>query len=455
MKDGDLLIIDDSKAVLSALEQLLEKHYQHIQTVSNPNSIPSLLRERHYDIIILDMNFSAGRRSGNEGVYWLRRIRKADPAVSVVMMTAYADVELAVQVLKEGATDFVIKPWNNAKLLATLKAAGQLSRSKREVKQLQLKGQNLKTSLTQKREVLFAPDSPMHQVMHLVRKVAQTDANVLITGEHGTGKGLLAQALHEVSRRQDEALITVDMGAVTESLFESELFGHVQGAFTDAKAHKAGKFETADKGTLFLDEIGNLPLHLQAKLLVTLQNRTIYRLGSHRPIPIDIRLVCATNGNLEQLVREGLFREDLLFRINTITIHIPPLRERPEDIPYLADFYLKRFGEKYGRTPLKLNQAAQHKLLHYQWPGNIRELQHAIEKAVILSESSTLGPADFLFRAEMQLEIDDSPATLEEMERRMIAGALQRHDGNYSAAANQLGISRQTLYNKMKRWGKD
>lgn len=453
MNDGKMLIVDDNKGVRNALEDLLHPYYPKLQTASNPNLLPSLLRENQFDVILLDMNFSTGHRSGHEGLYWLKRIRKTNPLVSIVMITAYAEIELAVSALKEGATDFVVKPWNNGKLLATIKAAYQLSRSRKEIDQLKLREQHLKTSLVQKREILHAPDSSMSKVMKLVGKVAQTDANVLITGEHGTGKGLVAQALHEASKRSQEAMITVDMGAVTETLFESELFGHVKGAFTDAREPKAGKFEAADRGTLFLDEISNLPLHLQAKLLVTLQNRTISRLGSNEAIPINIRLVCATNGKLDQLVKEGLFREDLLFRINTITIEVPPLRDRPEDIPYLTDFYLKKYGEKYGRGQLKLNQSGQNKLMHYPWPGNIRELQHAIEKAVILSEGNTLGPEDFLFRTNELIEIDDTPATLEEMERRMITGALKRHDGNYSAAANQLGISRQTLYNKLKKWG--
>jgi DNA-binding NtrC family response regulator len=452
MNNGSILIIDDNKAVLTALEDVVHQQFGNVQTASNPNLIPGLLEDHAFDLILLDMNFSAGQRTGNEGLYWLRTIRKSDPSISIVTMTAYADIELAVTALKEGATDFVIKPWNNEKLRATLQSAWQLSRSKKEVSQLKLKEQHLKTSLLQKRAILYAPDSPMHEVMKLVHKVAQTDANVLITGEHGTGKGLVAQALHQASKRSAEALITVDMGAVAESLFESELFGHLKGAFTDAREPRAGKFEAADKGTLFLDEIGNLPLHLQTKLLAALQNRTINRIGSNQQIPIDIRLVCATNSNLERLVKEGLFREDLLFRINTITIHIPPLRERPEDIPYVADFYLKRYSERYGREQLKLNQAAQNKLTKYGWPGNIRELQHAIEKAVILSDGKVLGPDDFLFRAESLPIPDESPGTLEEMERRMIMGALKRHEGNYTAAADQLGISRQTLYNKIKKW---
>ena len=453
MTDGKILIIDDNKDVLNALKVLLGQHYKDIQTIFNPNLIPSLLQEEHFDVILLDMNFSAGVQTGNEGIYWLRRIRKIDPSVSIIMMTAYADIELAVASLKEGATDFVIKPWNNNKMLATLKTAFQLSKSKKEVRQLKQQQQRLKISTIRRREIITAPSSPMSKVIDMVKKVAATDANVLITGEHGTGKGLIAQELHLASKRRLEALITVDMGAVIETLFESELFGHVKGAFTDAREDRAGKFETADQGTLFLDEIANLPLHLQAKLLVSLQSRTIYRVGSTQAIPIDIRLVCATNGDLDQLVREGLFREDLLFRINTITIDVPPLRERKEDIPFLANFYLRRYSEKYGRENLKLTHSAERRLMDYHWPGNIRELQHAIEKAVILSENKSIGPSDFLFRAEELAETDDTPTTLDEMERRMILNALRRHDGNYSAVATQLGISRQTLYNKIKKWG--
>ena len=453
MINANVLIIDDNTGVLTALKVLLSTHYKKIDTASNPNVIPSLLREQHFDIIILDMNFSAGLRSGNEGIYWLRRIRKIDNSTSIIMITAYADIELAVKSLKEGATDFIIKPWHNDKLLATLKAAYQLSKSKKEVKQLKLKERNLKNAMIRPREIIAAPDSSMHQVMKLVNKVAGTDANVLITGEHGTGKGLIAEELHRSSKRCHEALITVDMGAIIETLFESELYGHVKGAFTDAREDKAGKFETADKGSLFLDEIGNLPLHLQAKLLVTLQNWSVSRVGANRTIPIDIRLISATNRDLEQLVREGLFREDLLFRINTITIEIPPLRNRKSDIPYLAEFYLKKYSDKYGRGNLKLNHEAQQTLINYQWPGNIRELQHAMEKAVILADDKTLGPTDFFFKSEELIEENDASVTLDEMEKRMITIALRRHNGNYSAVANQLGITRQTLYNKIKKWG--
>ncbi len=451
MQEGKILIIDDNKSLLSALEILLQFEYKHIQTISNPNQITSIQNLKDFDVVMLDMNFSAGVNTGNEGLFWLREIKKKTPNTAVIMMTAYGAVDLAVKALKEGAADFILKPWKNEKLLATIKSAYLLRKSRKEVQELKQKESNLKQVINQDGNFIIGNSKALTAVLNLVRKVAKTDVNVLITGENGTGKELIARELHRMSARKDEVFIGVDMGSISETLFESELFGHSKGAFTDAKEDRAGKFEAANKGTLFLDEIGNLSLQTQAKLLSAIQNRTIVRVGSNKTIPVDIRLVCATNCNLNQMVAEGIFREDLLYRINTIHIEIPPLRERGNDILVLADFYLKKFASKYGKPSLRINNFAQEKLLGYRWPGNVRELQHTVERAVILSEGNVLKPADFLLGNATTVALDQGPETLDEMEKLMIDRALDKHNGNYSAAANQLGISRQTLYNKIKK----
>lgn len=452
MPKGNILIVDDNKSIISTLEILLGPEFDLVKGITNPNQIPTELRTCDYNLVILDMNFQAGVNTGNEGLYWLSQIKKAKPDLSVVLITAYSEVELAVKALKQGATDFIAKPWDNSKLLATIKAAIQLNLSKREVGQLKQKERGLKDELNRDQKFIIGSSPRLMQVMKVVRKVAKTNANILITGENGTGKELIAREIHRSSLRSHEIMVSVDMGAISETLFESELFGHVKGAFTDARENRAGKFETANKGTLFLDEIGNLSFHLQAKLLAAIQNRKFMRLGSDTTIPVDIRLVCATNKNLEQMVEEGLFREDLLYRINTIQIEVPPLRERENDIIVLADFFLKKFASKYEKHGLKINQAAQEKLLKYQWPGNIRELQHTIEKAVILSDSEILKPDDFFFKQIMSAKFDDDLLTIEEMERRMILSSIDKNAGNMSLAAEKLGITRQTLYNKIKKY---
>jgi DNA-binding NtrC family response regulator len=451
MAKGNILIVDDNKSILSALEILLIPEFQTVTTLSDPNQIPTELRKKDYNLVILDMNFNAGINTGNEGIYWLGRIKETHPEISVVMITAYGDIELTVKALKMGATDFFLKPWDNNKLLATLRSALQLNWSKKEVSQLKEKEKGLKTELNRDQKFIIGSSLQLMQVLNMVRKVAKTDANVLITGENGTGKELIAHEIHRLSERANEVMISVDMGAVSETLFESELFGHVKGSFTDARENRPGKFEVADKGSLFLDEIGNLPYHLQAKLLAALQNRRISRIGSNQTIPIDIRLICATNKNLESMVGEGSFREDLLYRINTIQVEVPPLRERGNDILVLADFFLKKYSSKYNKPNLKINQQAQDKLMKYSWPGNIRELQHTIEKAVILSEGSVLKAEDFFMRPVVLGRNSDSEMTLEEMEKRMINQAIDKNNGNLSAAAEQLGITRQTLYNKIKK----
>lgn len=451
MIDAKILVVDDNKSVLSALEILLQFEYKSVQTLFNPNQISSFPNMEDIDIVLLDMNFSAGVNTGNEGLFWLKEIKKKSPNTSVIMMTAYGAVDLAVTALKQGASDFVLKPWNNERLMATVKSAYELRKSKQEIHNLKKKENNLKQVINEGRNYIIGQSKALTSVLNLVAKVAKTDVNVLITGENGTGKELIARELHRLSSRKDEVFIGVDMGSIAENLFESELFGHTKGSFTDAKEDRAGKFEAAHQGTLFLDEIGNLSLQMQAKLLSSIQNRSVVRVGSNKPIKVDIRLVCATNCNLEQMVADGLFREDLLYRINTIHIEVPPLRERDEDILVLADFFLKKFAHKYDKPGLRINNVAQEKLMEYPWPGNIRELQHTMERAVILSDGSVLKPSDFLLHAKPTQSYGDQPITLNEMEQQMIYKALEQHEGNYSAAAEQLGISRQTLYNKLKK----
>jgi DNA-binding NtrC family response regulator len=450
MKGSRILIVDDNRSVLNALELLLQPLCKEVVMTTNPNQIPSLLRGTHFDAILLDMNFSAGINTGNEGMYWLKRILEHDPNHSVIMITAYGDVELAVRAVKEGAVDFVLKPWDNSKLITTVNAAIQLQNSREEVKSLKEKEQNLKAAMKREPTVIIGESPRFKRVLELVAKVAKTDANVLITGENGTGKEVIAGELHRQSLRHNEVMVSVDMGSLSETLFESELFGHVKGAFTDAKEDRVGKFEVAKGGTLFMDEIANLSLPLQAKLLAALQNREIVKVGSNKKIPIDIRLVCATNSDLNVLVREGQFREDLLYRINTIQVEIPPLRERVEDIPLLANFFLGIYSAKYNNPGLKIDHEVIEQMKRYAWPGNVRELQHAVEKAVILSEGDTLTQHNFIFPDNTRV---DSPVrTLEEMERQMIESTIREHEGNVSAAADQLGITRQTLYNKIKKY---
>jgi DNA-binding NtrC family response regulator len=448
---GNILVIDDNKSILSTLDILLSPIFQFVTTISNPNLIPAELRKKDYNLVILDMNFQAGVNSGNEGLYWLQRIKETNPDVSVVMITAYGDIDIAVKALKAGASDFVLKPWDNEKLIATLNIALQLNFSKKEVKQLKERESGLIMEFNREHKFIIGSSPQLMKVLNMVRKVAKTDANVLITGENGTGKELIAQEIHRLSERSREVLVSVDIGSLSETLFESELFGHVKGAFTDARENRQGKFETADKGTLFLDEIGNLSFHLQAKLLAAIENRQITRIGSNQSISTDIRLICATNRNLEKMAGEGLFREDLLYRINTIQIELPPLRDRGNDIIVLAEFFLKKYTFKYGKPDIKVNQQATEKLLNYSWPGNIRELQHTIEKAVILSESNVLRGDDLNLRSAQTTGGNLSCTTLEEMERQMIRQALEKNDGNFTAAAEQLGVTRQTLYNKMKK----
>lgn len=442
-KQKTIIIVDDNKGVLSALKLLLKNHFENIIALPSPVTLLSAIRQENPDVVLLDMNFTDALNSGNEGLYWLHEIKRINPSIPVVLITAYAEIDLAVRGIKEGATDFVVKPWDNAKLTETLLNACKRSdkgRNKKEERPLST--------------MYWGTSKTMLELRSIVEKVAETDANVLITGENGTGKEMLAREIHALSNRYRKDMVTVDMGAVTETLFESELFGHKKGAFTDAHADRPGKFEVAEGGTLFLDEIGNLPYRLQSKLLTVLQSRSVVRVGSNEPISVNIRLICATNGNLDEMVAQGKFREDLLYRINTIHVEIPPLRERKEDILPLAERFIQRFAKQYDKGQMILSDAARRKLQMHPWYGNIRELEHAIEKAVIISEGGILTDAHFHFpKKSLSPEKESAIETLEDMELVMIRKAIDKCGGNLSAVAAQLGITRQTLYNKMKKHG--
>lgn len=446
-KQGTILIVDDNRNILTTVRMLLEPVFANIITIANPNSIPAKLREEHPDVVLLDMNFSSGINSGNEGLFWLREIKSLSPKTEVVLFTAYADIQLAVTGIKEGAADFIVKPFDNGKMISTLTEARDKNKTADKAAG-KLGGKNAQG-------LMYWGDSEvMTDLRHVVEKVAATDANIFITGENGTGKEVLANEIHRLSARSGKKMLPVDMGAISETLFESELFGHVKGAFTDAKVDKPGKFELADGSTIFLDEIGNLSYSLQAKLLTALQRRSIVRVGGSTQIPVDVRLVCATNRNLQQMVNDGEFREDLLYRINTIHLELPALRQRKADIVPLANRFLRQYSDIYNKTNLRFSDEAEKKLTSLPWYGNIRELQHAIEKAVILSDGGMIAAEDIdggnQTRREKPLE---EVQTLDEMESRMIEKTIKECEGNLSVVAARLGISRQTLYNKIKRYG--
>lgn len=453
---GCILIADDDKDVLQAAKLLLKQHARTVDTVSDPKQIPQYLEKTQYDVVLLDMNFNEDVSSGDEGFYWLRNIQKLSPSTAVVLITAYGDVDKAVKAIKLGAVDFVLKPWQNEKLLATVNAAMNLSSSRREIAALRSRFSTFQKDLEQPYQNIIGQSASMQKVFETIEKVAKTDANVLITGENGTGKELVARALHRRSNRSEQPFVTVDMGALSENLFESELFGHEKGAFTDAKDTRAGRFEVASGGTLFLDEIGNLPLHLQPKLLSALQTHNIFRIGSNKPVKIDIRLICATNEPLRKMVENHNFRQDLLYRINTIEIHIPPLRERLGDISLLAEHFLAQYARKYKKENLQLTDGAISFLMSYSWPGNIRELEHSIERAVILTDGNQLTSDDFMLnqpKSGVQLNEGDHDLNLEEMERTAVIRALDKHEGNISRAAEELGLTRTSLYRRIEKYG--
>jgi len=452
MKTGNILIADDNRNVLNALSLFLPAEFNHVKTIQQPGRLMTELALMDYEVVLLDMNFTAGQQTGNEGIFWLREIKSKFPLVEVVMFTAYGDVELAVKALKDGASDFVLKPWDNEKLVATLQASCRISRSNRELTTIKKKEKLLRQELNRAEEVIFQSDA-MRKVMGLVEKVAPTNANILITGENGTGKELIAREIHRLSDFRQGYFILADLSSLTESLFESELFGHARGAFTGASEDRDGKFLMAQGGTLFLDEIGNIPLHLQAKLLTVLQTRSISPVGSNRSIPLNIRLVCATNKSIDQMVGTGSFREDLLYRINTIRIHLPALRERPEDIPRLVEHFLDIYARKYNKPKIKPDGPLMQLLRKLPWQGNIRELRHAMEKIVILSEHGIPDPESYPGASGLTLTNDTEAMTLEEMEEKMIRRALLKNRNNLTATALSLGISRPTLYSKMSKYG--
>ncbi len=452
MINASILIIDDNISILKSLEILLKKEFQNIETYSNPEQIPSLLESNNYDLILLDMNFKTGINSGNEGLFWLKKILAIDPEAVIILITAYGDIELAVKAIKTGATDFVQKPWDAEKLLATLHSAYKLKKSKNEINRLKNKEQILIENTNKNNYQIVGKSRPMFNLFSIINKIAPTEANILIQGENGTGKDLIAHHIHQLSKRSNDIFISVDMGSISESLFESELFGHTKGAFTDARNDRIGKIEAANGGTLFLDEIANLPLSLQAKLLRAIQEKQITKLGSNQPVNVDVRLITASNKSIEQLCKNGLFREDLYFRLNTIEITVPPLRERQEDITLIAEFFLQKYRDKYEKPKLRLTENATKKLMSYAWPGNVRELKHSIEKAVILSEKESLMADDFHFKTAFDVPKEKKVPKLYELEKEALINALALHNNNLSQVAKEMGISRTTLYKKIKKY---
>ena len=442
-KQGKLLIVDDNRSILSAVKLLMDKYFAQVEILSSPNQLISTMRTIEPDVVLLDMNFSAGINTGNEGIYWLNQINEKFPDVKVVLFTAYADIDLAVKAMQHGAVDFVVKPWDNQRLTESLQSAYRLRRGQRKAER---GGDNMPHT-----SMFWGYSPAMQRIRDMVDKVAATDANILITGENGTGKEVLAREIHRMSMRRNHPMVSLDMGAIPESLFESELFGHAKGAFTDAHTERVGKFEAASSGTLFMDEIGNLSPAMQAKLLTALQSRSIIRLGTNTPIPVDIRLISATNRDLFSMVNDGEFRQDLLYRINTIHIDLPALRNRREDIIPMAEIFLSKYADKYGRGELRFTEKATELLYKHSWQGNIRELQHTIEKAVIMADNRDIDAEQLNLQPTAKPSSDNS--TLEDMERHMIREAMEQNDGNLTVVARRLGITRQTLYNKIKRYG--
>jgi two-component system response regulator HydG len=453
LEGGKILMIDDDEDVLLAAKMLLKKQGHHVIIEKNPKKIPFLLHNDTYDVILLDMNFSKDITSGKEGFYWLEQILGHDPSAVVILITAFGDVEMAVRALKAGATDFILKPWQNEKLVATISTAIRLKQSYNEVDKLKKAKEMLEEQISRPFGEIIGQSKAIQEVFTLIDKVAKTDANILILGENGTGKELIARAIHQRSLRKDNSFVSVDMGAITETLFESELFGHKKGAFTDAREDRPGRFELANNGTLFLDEIGNLSMSLQSKLLSALQSRQVTRVGANQALPVNLRLICATNMPLHKMVQEGTFRQDLLYRINTVELHVPPLAERVEDIPMLAQHYLNYYAKKYHKHVTSITPEAIDKLKRYAWPGNIRELQHGIERAVIMTDSATLQESDFLLSRTVSSNSNSNTLNLDEVEKTAIVKALNMHNGNISKAADELGLTRASLYRRMEKYG--
>ncbi|RZK53085.1 MAG: sigma-54-dependent Fis family transcriptional regulator [Pedobacter sp.] len=455
MTEANILVIDDDDDILLSARLYLKQHFNQVLTCKSPKEINVLLSRNEIDIILLDMNYQKGANDGREGLYWLEHILSIDKDYVVILMTAYGNVELAVQAIKKGATDFILKPWENEKLFATLSAAAKLRQSNKKVKKLEKIHTSMQSDMNRKFENLLGNHDSVQQLQKTLVKVAPTDANVLILGENGTGKQVFALELHKNSLRRKQIFMHVDLGSLNENLFESELFGYAKGAFTDAKEDKPGRFEMAEGGTIFLDEIGNLSLPLQAKLLSVLQNRTVTRLGESKERKIDVRLISATNMPLNEMVNKGTFRQDLLFRINTVELILPPLRQRGDDIILLANHFLQTFSTKYHKSIFSINAQASKTLLNYTWPGNIRELQHVLERAVIMADGTEITADDLQlspqkFGAQNVIQTD---MPLDEMEKMMVNKAIEKHKGNISRAAAELGLTRAALYRRIEKFG--
>jgi len=452
MVPARILVVDDNVQILESLRILLKDEFGAIDIISKPSRISEMLWRHSYDVVMLDMNFAMGETTGNEGIFWLNEIKKRDPLLPIILITAYGDIELAVRAIREGATDFITKPWDPEKLIVTLNNAFRLRRSSQEVKKLKNKQQQLSEDLDRDHRMIHGSSEAMINLMNTVDRVASTDANVLILGENGTGKEVIAREIHRRSKRSEQIFVGVDIGSLSENLFESEMFGHVKGAFTDAREDRTGRFEAADDGTLFLDEIGNIPLSIQAKLLQVIQNRELIRVGDQQAVKIDIRLITATNRPLKQMVAEGTFREDLFYRLNTVAIEAPSLRERGEDVVLLGQYFLEQYSRKYNKPQLGLNKKAIQRLREYPWPGNVRELKHTMERAVILCENVSLGPDDLRLYEGQDSAMDQS-FKLDDVEKRTIISVVDKCRGNHSKAAEMLNISRTTLYAKLKKYG--
>lgn len=451
--NGNILILDDDEHVLITSKMILKNYFETVDTMSSPKTLESALKQHDYDVVLLDMNFKAGVTSGNEGIFWMNRLRQLSPNTQVVMQTAYSDIELAVRSIKEGAVDFLPKPWDKEKLVTTVLNAFQQSKARKENRELKARQKSLNYHLNRPQHAFIATSPAMSVVLNAIEQVAATDANVLILGENGTGKEVVAHAIHDQSNRAEEAFIAVDLGAIPPALFESEMFGHEKGAFTDARETRIGKFELANNGTLFLDEIGNLTQALQVKLLSVLQSRVVSRIGSNKLVPLNIRVICATNASLSELVRAGQFRQDLYYRVKTVEIPLPPLRERVEDIIALANYYLEEYCKRYNKQ-LKLSESVKSRLMHYNWPGNVRELQHAVERAVIMTRNDVLTDGDFQLSVAPSSNGNElSSFNLSDVERDVIRRALAKCNGNLTRTSEELGIGRTTLYRKLGEYG--
>jgi two-component system, NtrC family, response regulator HydG len=451
---GNILLVDDDEFVLLSIKLLLEPHFTGVKTTNNPERIPALFDKEKFDVVVLDMNFRSGDTTGNQGLFWLKKILSLSPDTQVILLTAFADIQIAVMSMKEGALDFIAKPWQNEKLLATVKTANVVSQEKKKVRLLKGQQRTLVSALDQRYEPFIGQSAAITDIRKTIEKVAPTEAGILILGQNGTGKEVIAREIHRHSTRAEGIFMAVDVGSLSENIFESELFGHRKGAFTDAKEDRIGRFEAAAGGTLLLDEIGNLSLPLQAKLLTVLQHRKVVRLGTNDSIDLDVRIICATNCNLQTMVEEGKFREDLLYRINTVEITVPPLYDRPEDIPLIADHFLAKFSHKYQKAYLKLSKEVSTYLQKYRWPGNIRELQHALERAVIMCEGRELLPENFgALEKQMNGDLMFDQLNLEKLEAWAIRKAIAKHHGNISHAAQELGLSRGAMYRRMETYG--